>query len=200
MCVPDAGLWPAVVQDVDTGAVLMLAWTNPEALAASHATGRAHFFSRSRGTLWDKGSTSGQVLELVSIRGDCDGDAYLYQVRARHGACHTGAVSCFGDATVAVGELGRLARTQQDRIREATPDASYTRRLWEQGPDRVLRKVGEEAAEFVIAVKNQDPREVTAEAADLLYHLLLALHTAGVSLDAVAAELRRRDTGGRVSD
>jgi phosphoribosyl-ATP pyrophosphohydrolase/phosphoribosyl-AMP cyclohydrolase len=186
-------LWPAIVQDIDTGQVLMLAWTNEEALDASRRTGRAHFWSRSRHSLWDKGSTSGQVLELVDITADCDRDAYLYRVRALRGACHTGAMSCFGEVGVPVGTLGRLSRTQHQRISHATPETSYTRRLWEAGIDRVLRKVGEEATEFIVACKNHDRGEVTREVSDLLYHVLLACTTVGVTWDDIAAELTRRE-------
>jgi phosphoribosyl-ATP pyrophosphohydrolase/phosphoribosyl-AMP cyclohydrolase len=185
-------LIPVVVQDVDTGAVLMLAWTNAEARRRSQETGRAHFWSRSRDALWDKGATSGQVLPLVAVREDCDRDALLYQVRAPHGACHTGRASCFGDAETAVSMLGRLFNIQGDRLNHPSPDPSYTRRLAEGGMDRVLRKVGEETAEFLVACKNQDPEEVRAEAADVLYHLLLALHLSQVTLGEVSQELARR--------
>ena len=186
------GLLPVVVQDVDSGAVLMLAWTNPEALAATQATGRAHFWSRSRRTLWDKGATSGQRLELVKMVWDCDQDALLYQVRAPHGACHTGRTSCFGDVDLPAAMLGRLFAVQRERLAGVSDEASYTRRLVAQGLDRILRKVGEEAAEFLVAAKNGDPGPIRAEAADLIYHLWLALHVAGVGLDDVAQELSRR--------
>jgi phosphoribosyl-ATP pyrophosphohydrolase/phosphoribosyl-AMP cyclohydrolase len=185
-------LLPVIVQDVDTGVVLMLAWTNAEARRRSEETGRAHFWSRSRGALWDKGATSGQVLSLCGIREDCDHDALLYLVRAPHGACHTGRASCFGDAGTAVSMLGSLFALQRERLDHASPDQSYTRRLAEGGIDRVLRKVGEETAEFLVASKNQDPREIRAEAADLVYHLWLALHLSGVSLADVSDELDRR--------
>ncbi|MGC8486631.1 MAG: bifunctional phosphoribosyl-AMP cyclohydrolase/phosphoribosyl-ATP diphosphatase HisIE [Clostridia bacterium] len=192
-------LLPVVVQDVDTGAVLMVAWTNAEARRRSEETGRAHFWSRSRGALWDKGATSGQVLRLVTVREDCDQDALLYQVRAPHGACHTGRASCFGDVETAVSMLGRLFHIQEERRNHPSADPSYTRCLAAGGIDRVLRKVGEEAAEFLVACKNQDPEEVRAEAADVLYHLWLALHLSHVSLAEVSQELARRheQTGAR---
>lgn len=186
------GLLPVVVQDVDTGAVLMLAWTNPEARQATQATGRAHFWSRSRHTLWDKGATSGQRLEVVNVAWDCDQDALLYQVHAPQGACHTGRTSCFGEVEPPWAMLGRLFAVQRERLAGASDEASYTRRLAAEGLDRVLRKVGEESAEFLVAAKNGDPEPIRAEAADLIYHLWLALHVAGVSLDDVAQELRRR--------
>ncbi len=188
-------LMPVVVQDVDTGVVLMVAWTDAEARRRSEETGRAHFWSRSRRELWDKGATSGQVLSLCEIREDCDHDALLYQVRAPHGACHTGRASCFGDADTAVSMLGRLFTTQQERLDNPSEVRSYTRRLGEQGIDRVLRKVGEEAAEFLVACKNDDPLEIRAEAADVIYHLWLALHLSNVSLADVSDELARRHQG-----
>jgi len=192
--VSDGGeaLRPVIVQDVDSGAVLMLAWANAAAVRHTRERGRAHFWSRSREALWDKGATSGQVLTVRRILTDCDEDAWLYQVQAPRGACHLGRRSCFGDqAEVPVGMLGRLFQIQKERL-ERGPASSYTRRLAEAGPDRVLRKVGEEAAEFLLACKNDDADEVTREAADLIYHLWLALHVAGVDLDAVAGELSRR--------
>jgi phosphoribosyl-ATP pyrophosphohydrolase/phosphoribosyl-AMP cyclohydrolase len=186
------GLVPVVVQDAASGAVLMMAYANAEALERTRATGRAHFWSRRRQEIWDKGATSGQVLELVDMQADCDGDTVLYRVRAPHGACHTGAFSCFGETGPEVGELGRLWATMAQRIATARAEDSYTRRLYEQGIDRVLRKVGEETAEFLVACKNQDPTEIAAEAADVLYHLWAALLTAGVPLARVSEELKRR--------
>lgn len=185
-------MWPVVVQDFNTGQVLMLAYANQAALDASRATGRAHFWSRSRRELWDKGSTSGQVLPLVDISFDCDEDAVLYRVRAPKGACHTGQMSCFGNKGVAFGPLGKLWATQSDRLKSPSAVPSYTRALFESGLDRILRKVGEESAEFMVACKNQDPREITAEVSDLIYHVWLALHASGVTLDEVGKELERR--------
>ena len=185
-------LRPVVVQEASTGRVLMLAYANEEAVAATRATGRAHFFSRSRQELWDKGATSGQVLTIVGIEPDCDEDTLLYLVDAPHGACHTGAASCFGSVMPPAGELGRLWATVEERVRDADPEVSYTRRLYEAGLDRILRKVGEESAEFLVACKNGDADEVAREASDLLYHVWVALRTAGVPLDAVTQELERR--------
>lgn len=193
-------LLPVVVQDIDSGAVLMLAWTNQEAIAATQATGRAHFWSRSRNTLWDKGATSGQRLEVARIAWDCDQDALLYQVRAPRGACHTGRTSCFGDVDASFAMLGRLFAVQRERLAGPSDEPSYTRRLAAQGLDRVLRKVGEESAEFLVAAKNGDPGPIRAEAADLIYHLWLALHVAGVDLHDVAEELSRRHQAGGPTD
>lgn len=190
--VDPAALRPVVVQDVDSGAVLMLAYANEDALALTRATGRAHFFSRSRQEIWDKGSTSGQILEVCAVSVDCDGDALLYKVRAPHGACHTGARSCFSDDGPPAGELGRLWQTMRLRIESADPTDSYTRRLYDAGLDRVLRKVGEESGEVIIAFKGGRTEEIAAEASDLLYHLWLALHASGVNLVDIAQVLRAR--------
>ncbi len=181
-----------VVQDVDTGLVLMLAYASREALERTQATGRAHFYSRSRQSLWDKGATSGQILEVLGIREDCDEDALLYLVRAPRGACHTGAESCFGQDLTPVEELGRLWRTIASRLENGDPQSSYTRRLYDAGIDRILRKVGEEAAEVIIAAKNKDRSEAAAEAADLVYHLFLALQATGVPLADLSDVLARR--------
>ena len=186
------GLVPVVVQDVDTGLVLMLAYASREALERTRETGRAHFYSRSRQALWDKGATSGQVLEVLGIREDCDEDALLYLVRARRGACHTGAESCFGQDLTTVEELGRLWRTIASRLASGDPQSSYTRRLYDAGIDRILRKVGEEAGEVIIAAKNKDASEAAAEAADLVYHLFLALQATGVPLSDLSDVLARR--------
>lgn len=195
MCVPRfdrEGLVPVVVQDMDSGAVLMLAYANQQALDHTRASGRAHFYSRSRGELWDKGKSSGQVLSVVRILEDCDQDAVLYQVQAPKGACHTGDFSCFGDSDPLPAELGRLWATLSQRISDADADASYTRRLYASGLDRVLRKIGEEAGEVIIACKGGHPTEVAEEASDLVYHLWVALLAAGVPLTDVAAVLNRR--------
>ena len=195
---PEA-LVPVVVQDIDSGTVLMLAWANEEAIATTQATGRAHFWSRSRRALWDKGATSGQRLEFVRMAWDCDQDALLYQVRAPKGACHTGRPSCFGDVDGPTAMLGRLFAVQRERL-ASSREQSYTRRLAAQGLDRVLRKVGEESAEFLVAAKNGERGPIRAEAADLIYHLWLALHVAGVDLDEVAAELLRRHQAARTTE
>lgn len=182
---------PVVVQDAASGTVLMVAFANAEALRLTRETGRAHFYSRRRQALWDKGATSGQVLEVLAVVPDCDGDAWLYQVNAPHGACHTGRFSCFGDVEPGIGPLGRLWSTIERR-REAAAADSYTRRLLDAGLDRILRKVGEEAAEFLVACKNGAADEITAETSDLLYHIFVALLASGVDLAAVTAELARR--------
>jgi phosphoribosyl-ATP pyrophosphohydrolase/phosphoribosyl-AMP cyclohydrolase len=199
------GLLPVVVQDDQSRDVLMLAWANDEALAATEATGLAHFWSRSRGELWRKGATSGNELRVVALATDCDGDAVLYRVSPAGPACHTGARSCFdgeigGDTPERVAgttrpfELRDLARVIDDR-RHADPEASYTARLLARGPRRAGEKVVEEAGELVSAALAGSDDEVRSEAADLLYHVLVLLAARGIPLAQVEAELGARNRG-----
>lgn len=196
----ERGLLPVVVQDVASGAVLMLAWANREAVERTLGTGRAWFWSRSRRELWEKGATSGNRLHVADVRGDCDGDALLYRVDPEGPACHTGARSCFEQPADGHSgprlELGWLWQVLESR-RSADPEESYTARLLAAGVERAARKVGEEATETVIAALRageEGGEELAAETADLLYHLLvLLLAVAGdATPDRVAAELRRR--------
>lgn len=189
------GLIPVVAQEVDTGAVLMVAWADREALELTLASRQAHFWSRSRQRLWKKGETSGNVLDVVEVRADCDRDTLLLRVRPRGPACHRGTRTCFEPNAAAL-ELGWLAEVLESR-REDSPDSSYTARLLSEGMGRIAQKVGEEATETVVAAlapENPQDRgaELVAEAADLLYHLLVLLEAAGVEPAAVAAELGRR--------
>lgn len=186
------GLVLAVVQDAASGEVRMLAYMNREALEATERTGWVTFFSRSRQALWRKGETSGNALELVSIRPDCDGDALLVLARPQGPTCHTGAPSCFGeDGAPGAGFLAQLAAIVASRARADSPQ-SYTARLLGEGTKRIAQKVGEEGVEVAIAAAAGNPAEVTAEAADLLYHLTVLLEASGSSWDAVIAELRAR--------
>jgi len=186
------GLLPAIVQDAATGEVRMLGWMNREALAATLASGRVTFFSRSRRRLWEKGETSGHCLLVRSIAADCDGDALLVRATPRGPTCHHGRPSCFdGAGTPAAPTLARLERTIRERL--ASGDArSYTARLAAQGTARVAQKVGEEAVETVLAAVGGDRGRLTGEAADLVYHLLVLLAAEGLSFADVAAELERR--------
>jgi phosphoribosyl-ATP pyrophosphohydrolase/phosphoribosyl-AMP cyclohydrolase len=187
-----AGLVPVVAQDRASGDVLMVAWANAEALARTAETGLAHFWSRSRKALWRKGETSGNELHVVEVRKDCDGDTLLLVVEPSGPACHTGARSCFGDVSpTAAGMLEELGRVVAVRA-AASPEESYTARLLAKGPDQVLKKIGEEATEVVLAARVQSDERLVEESADLLYHLLLALHMRGVPLARVMDELRRR--------
>ena len=188
------GLVTVVVQDAATGAVLMVAHADREALERTVATGVMHFRSRSRG-LWMKGETSGNLQRVVSLSADCDGDAVLARVDPAGPACHTGATGCFGRDALAPDALAVLARTIAER---ASPDQgvtptqpSYTRRLI---ADRNLRlkKIGEEAAEVVVALADEDAARAAEEGADLLFHLLVGLQMSGVSLDDVRRVLAAR--------
>jgi phosphoribosyl-ATP pyrophosphohydrolase/phosphoribosyl-AMP cyclohydrolase len=199
----EAGLLPVVVQDRASGDVLMVAWANTEALARTAETGLAHFWSRSRKSLWRKGETSGNGLRVVEARADCDGDTLLLVVDPEGPACHTGSRTCFGETSpTAAGMLEELARVVAERA-EAPPEESYTARLLSKGPDQVLKKIGEEATEVVLAGRVQSDERLAEETADLLYHLLVALHQRRVPLVRVMDELRRRrrsSSGARGSD
>ena len=186
------GLVPAIAQDAATGEVRMLGYCNRAALEATLATRVVTFFSRSRSALWVKGGTSGNRLELVNARADCDSDAILLLVRPIGPTCHTGADSCFGDAgPPGIGFIAALAHTIADRT-GADPADSYTARIFAQGIKRIAQKVGEEGVETALAAVAGDSAELESEAADLVYHLLVLLEASGSSLDKVVAELRRR--------
>ena len=181
------GLVSVVAQHASTGQVLMVAFASPESLARTVETGEMHYHSRSRGP-WHKGATSGNTQRVVSLTADCDRDAVLARVLPAGPACHTGAVTCFGD--IAAETIAELDATIDDRALAAA-DGSYTAKLL---ADRNLRlkKIGEEASEFVTACADSDAARANEEAADLFYHTLVALHAAGGSLTAVREVLRAR--------
>ena len=196
------GLVPVVAQESRTGDVLMVAYANREALEQTAATGKAHYYSRSRAALWPKGETSGYVQVVRQIRLDCDGDTVLYRVEQTGPACHTGARTCFATAvgpdggTVAEEDAGghvlsRLAATIAARA-AGRPAGSYTVELLDRGVPKISQKVGEEAVEVVVAANAEEPERLASEAADLLYHLLVLLEARGVPLDAVWQELAQR--------
>jgi phosphoribosyl-ATP pyrophosphohydrolase/phosphoribosyl-AMP cyclohydrolase len=190
----DRGLIPAVVQDADSGAVLMHAYMNREAIDKTLATGDVHFWSRSREAIWRKGETSGNVLKLRSILADCDRDCLLVGAEPTGPVCHTGQRSCFPDTTptVRLGDvLGRLARIVRERDRVRPPE-SYTARLFEQGIPRIAQKVGEESTEVVIAASTKNVPGLVEESADLLYHLLVLWEASDVLPEAIAEALERR--------
>ena len=185
------GLVPVVAQDVATGTVLMVAWADRTALERSLATGEMHFWSRSRGELWRKGATSGNVLRVRSLHADCDGDTVLARVAPTGPACHTNETTCFGEGTEPAGDALRVL---DDVIRERArnlPEGSYTTRLLTDENLR-LKKLGEETAELVLAIARGESERVTEEAADLVYHLVVALRAAGSSWDDLAGALARR--------
>ena len=186
------GLVPVVTQDADDGGVLMLAFATREALERSLVTGEMHFWSRSRDELWRKGETSGNVLALVSLHADCDGDTVLARVRPAGPTCHTGERTCFGAVPSSEGARGLEALDATLAARQAErPAGSYTVRLLDDENLR-LKKLGEETAELVAALAKGDRERTREEAADLLYHLLVALRGAGVPLAEVTEALDAR--------
>ena len=196
----ERGLLPVVAQDAESGEVLMLAWANADALRLTGETGRAHYWSRSRGELWAKGDTSGNTQDVVDVRVDCDADSVLYRVRQSGPACHTGERSCFHRITAGA-QLTEAPdpRPVLARVREIVaqrhaerPEDSYTTYLFTAGLDKILKKLGEEATETIIAAKNGDAAELASETADLVFHLLVLWQERGLSFDAVYAELDRR--------
>ncbi|MCQ6562225.1 bifunctional phosphoribosyl-AMP cyclohydrolase/phosphoribosyl-ATP diphosphatase HisIE [Paenibacillus mendelii] len=207
----EAGLVPVIVQDQISKEVLMMAYMNRESLAKSAATGETWFWSRSRSELWHKGATSGHTQRIVSMHYDCDGDTLLVLVQQEGAACHTGRYSCFynevggiagteavqADAPKKEGAADRFAMLSQlesviaKRYVER-PEGAYTTYLFEKGVDKILKKVGEESAEVIIAAKNKDNDELRMEASDLIFHLMVLLRDRGLSLDEVMAELGHR--------
>ena len=176
-------LTPAIVQDAETGRVLMLAWMDDEALRRTRETGEAWFWSRSRQELWHKGETSGSTLAVEEIRDDCDGDALLLRVRPAGPACHTGSLSCFAP---------RLWRRVAERAKER-PAGSYVSALLDEGPAAAARKVGEEGVEAALAGASESDERLIEELADLWFHSYVLLAARGLDPAAVEAELRRRE-------
>ncbi len=216
----DDGLLPAIVQDADTGEVLMLAYVNREALQKTIETKTTWFWSRSRKALWNKGETSGNIQDLVDVRYDCDNDTFLYIVRPQGPACHTGNRTCFyrsifddlvkraddlGDVEVGIAGKYFAARPQPKRLgflylleefikerKKSMPEGSYTTYLFDEGLDKILKKVAEESGEVIIAAKNNSKEELVYETADLIYHLTVLLQNQGLDFDDIIAELESR--------
>lgn len=200
------GLIPVVAQDAEDGRVLMVAWANRDALERSLSQGDLHFWSRSRGELWRKGETSGNTLRLVSLHADCDADTIVARVEPAGPACHTGDPTCFGEGSEPVSAAGapssaagapvpesvlpHLAHTLARRAAER-PEGSYTVRLLDD-PNLRIKKLGEETAELIQALVQGDAPRATEEAADLVYHALVALQAEGVTLDDLLGELSKR--------
>lgn len=185
------GLLPAIVQDNDTDQVLMLGYMNREAVEATVHAGLVTFYSRSRQRLWRKGESSGNLLRLVSIAGDCDSDTLLIRARPAGPTCHLGTQSCFGETGGGAGWLGMLERIVATRA-TADPAESYTASLLRDGPAKAAQKVGEEGVEVALAAVCRDPAGLAEEAADLLFHLLVALKSRDVTLTDVMSVLRER--------
>lgn len=201
----ESGLIPAIIQDASSKSVLTLAYMNKESLQKSLETKETWFWSRSRKELWHKGGTSGNTQRIVSMSYDCDGDALVVQVVPNGPACHTGAYSCFSNELPGAEAKELQAGNQPDRFailgeleqliaaRELErPEGSYTTYLFEKGVDKILKKVGEEAAEVIIAAKNRSAEELRYEASDLIFHLLVLLREQKLPLDAVLTELQGR--------
>ena len=184
--VPEGALLPCVVQDADSGRVLMLAHVDAEALEATRRTGLAHFHSRSRDRLWQKGETSGNVLRVVDIRADCDEDALLYLAHPAGPTCHTGAVSCFGDGAPLLGELAGVIAERAG----AHGDGSYIASLLGDARERAQRKVGEEAVEVLLAEPGSE--HLVSEVADLWFHSMVLLARDGLDPLAALPVLRSR--------
>lgn len=186
------GLLPAVVQDADTGAVLMVGYQNRDALRETLSRRRVVFFSRSRQALWKKGETSGNTLHLVAVTMDCDADALLIRARPAGPTCHTGETACFADAEPPLAMLAELERVIVARANERAPSGSYTAKLLAGGVQRIAQKLGEEGVETALAAVNGSDRQLADEAADLVYHLIVLLASRGLRLADVAGTLAAR--------
>jgi len=198
----DAGLVPAIVQDAASGAVLTLAYMNSESLALTVQTRQTWFWSRSRQKLWKKGESSGNTQEVVEIKVDCDKDAIVLLVNPAGPACHTGAISCFHNSIddaqpgpqedLSASDTLRLLYQVIEQRKRERPAGSYTTYLFNEGLDKILKKVGEESAESIIAAKNDEPERLVSEVADLTFHLLVMLVEKGITLEQINAELMSR--------
>ena len=182
-------LTPAIVRDSKTGAILTLAYMSEESLQKTIDSGETWFWSRSRNELWHKGATSGNTQRVVHIARDCDDDALVVTVEPNGPACHTGATSCFADIPPL--PLERLMRVLRER-NAARPEGSYSAYLFNEGRDKILKKVGEEATEVVIAAKGDDRARLVSELADLVFHLSVLMVDAGVGWEDVERELEGR--------
>ena len=189
----EKGLIPAIVVDAQSRSVLTLAYMNRESLLITLAEGRTCFWSRSRQTLWRKGETSGNVQHIVNIKADCDRDALLVYVDKEGPACHLGTDSCFNDDVTGAEpfSLQSLYAMLEGRKAEK-PEGSYTTYLFEKGIDKILKKVGEECTEVIIAGKAQDKRETVYEIADLAYHVMVLMVEMGISVEDIHKELASR--------
>ncbi|MEI2366064.1 bifunctional phosphoribosyl-AMP cyclohydrolase/phosphoribosyl-ATP diphosphatase HisIE [Niallia circulans] len=197
----EKGLIPAVVQDVVTKEVLTLAYMNKESLEKSMSTGETWFYSRSRQELWHKGGTSGNTQSIVEIKYDCDQDALVVLIQPNGPACHNGTTSCFVDNMYQNKErdvtsadyqiLANLEKVIEERDIKR-PEGTYTTYLFEKGVDKILKKVGEEAAEVIIAAKNRDSEELKWEASDLLYHLFVLLREQKLPFSEILQVLEAR--------
>lgn len=187
------GLVAAIVQDASTGTVLMLGWMDRQALEATRRSGEVHFHSRSRGTLWRKGETSGNSLHAVDVRADCDGDALLVRAHPKGPVCHTGSATCWGDdsAPPLARTLSELAALLAQRKRDL-PDGSYTTTLFRGGRRAIAQKVGEEALELALAATGETRERAVSELTDLVYALLVLAAELEIAPDEITASLAEK--------
>lgn len=195
------GLVPAIIQDANTRVVLMLGFMNKEACEKTQQTGKVTFWSRTRQTLWTKGETSGNFLELVSMAVDCDNDTLLVKAIPHGPTCHTGTDTCWGESNTGLpasslpeSPLSFLSELQDfiERRHEEMPEGSYTTRLFRDGVNKMAQKLGEEALETVIEATNGTNEQLVYEAGDMLYHLLVLLTSKGLRIEDIATELQKR--------
>ena len=188
------GLIPAVIVDNITNTVLMVGFMNKESLQKTFDTGKVTFYSRTRKTLWIKGETSGNFLNLVAIKSDCDNDSLLVRVNPEGNTCHTGEYSCFKEEKYQglsfLNELSELIISRKKNL----PKGSYTTKLFREGENRIIQKVGEEAIETIIAAKNHDRIELINETSDLVYHLFVLLADQGITINEISDNLQHRHT------
>ena len=195
----EKGLIPAIVQDIKTKEVLMMAYMNEESLKKTLETNKTWFWSRSRQELWNKGATSGNIQKVVKVDYDCDGDSLLVQVEQSGAACHTGEKSCFYNSIFKTTEKGAVGSEVLEQLykiiddRKVNPvEGSYTKYLFDKGIDKILKKIGEESAEVIIAAKNPDKEAIVYETSDLIYHLFVLLREKEIPLEDIYKELRSR--------
>lgn len=188
-----SGLVPAIIQDAKTAKVLMLGFMNEEAFDKTEETGRVHFFSRTKNRIWMKGEESGNFLDVVSIKEDCDRDTLLIQVNPVGPVCHEGWDTCFNDVN-RMGDFEFLRYLQDfiDQRYQEMPEGSYTTSLFKKGVNRMAQKVGEEAVETVIEATNGTDENFLYEASDLVYHLMVLLTSKGFRLEDLGRELKKR--------
>ncbi|MDV3428525.1 MAG: bifunctional phosphoribosyl-AMP cyclohydrolase/phosphoribosyl-ATP diphosphatase HisIE [Bacillota bacterium] len=195
----EKGLVPAIIQDIETGKVLMLAYMNEKSLNKTIETGKTWFFSRSRKKLWNKGETSGNCQTVEDIKYDCDGDTLLILVKQNGPACHTGSKTCFFNIIKKTESpkwddsvLESVAAVIKNR-KDNPIEGSYTNYLLTKGVDKICKKVGEESSEVIIAAKNNSKEELTYEISDLVYHVLVLMEDRGVKIEDIKNELRKRE-------
>lgn len=191
------GLIPVIIQDAKTKEVLTLAYANEEAVQKTMDTNETWLYSRSRNELWNKGATSGNTQQVTAVRVDCDGDSLIYEVIPNGPACHTGANSCFyqtlhGEVNQSPGDMFAQLMALIETRETEMPEGAYTTYLFNEGVDKICKKVGEEAAEVIIAAKNRDANELSMETADLFYHVLVLLQEQKVGLSQVVNVLKAR--------